>query len=103
MNKNNAIIEEIKQKLLKHKSEIKNEFYIKEIGIFGSYLNGTQTENSDLDILVDFKKNAILSLIDIISLENKLKDLLRIRVDLVEKKQLKPAIGKRILKEVIYI
>jgi len=44
-----------------------------------------------------------LSLLDVVGLEIELSDLLGIEVDLVEKRNLKPWIGQRILSEVIYV
>jgi uncharacterized protein len=42
-----------------------------------------------------------LTLIQVITLEQHLSDLLGVKVDLVEKKTLKPAIGRHILQEVV--
>jgi len=75
---------------------------VKEIGIFGSYVRGEEKGRSDLDVLVEFEEDAKLSLLDVVGLEIELSDLLGVKVDLVEKKNLKPRIGERILKEVIY-
>jgi predicted nucleotidyltransferase len=95
--------DKIKNILARHKKELKDRFQVKEIGIFGSYLSGEQSKESDLDILVEFQKNAKLSLFDVADLEIRLSELLGVKVDLVEKKCLKPYIGQRILNEVIYI
>ena len=51
------------------------------IGIFGSYARNEETENSDIDILVKFKKG--ITLLQLIRLENELSDKLGIKVDLV--------------------
>lgn len=56
-----------------------------------------------MDILVEFEEDAKLSLLDVAGLEIELSDLLGIKVDLVEKKSLKPYIGQYILSEVIYV
>lgn len=45
-------LEEIRQILRSHRSELKNRFHVEEIALFGSYARGEQTEASDLDILV---------------------------------------------------
>jgi len=93
-------IEEIKKKLAEHKSELHDKFQIEEIGIFGSYIRGEEGENSDLDILVGF--NTPPSMFRFIELEHYLGKLLKVKVDLVMKDALKPVIGKRIIKEVVY-
>ena len=62
-----------------------------------------QKKGSDIDILVEFYPEAEIDLIKFVELEEFLSNLLGIKVDLVMKSALKPRIGKRILKEVVYI
>ncbi|OGF68005.1 MAG: nucleotidyltransferase [Candidatus Fischerbacteria bacterium RBG_13_37_8] len=92
-----------KKILLQHKEELEKKFHIIEIGIFGSYVRGEQKKKSDLDVLVEFVEDSHISLLEYIRLQNLLSDILGVKVDLVEKKCLKPHIGKRILEEVIYL
>ncbi len=94
-------IEELKAILLEHKYELENEYGVKTIGVFGSYIKNREKKSSDLDIMVEFQ-NAI-DLLSFVHLKNYLSELLDINVDLVMKKALKPKIGERILKEVVYI
>ncbi|GBE54385.1 nucleotidyltransferase domain protein [archaeon BMS3Bbin15] len=96
-------IGEIKELLEKYKEELKRKYKIKEIGIFGSYVREEQKETSDIDILVEFGNDAELSLLDFIGIEQELSDLLGVKVDLVEKKTLKPYIGEHIKREVVYL
>jgi hypothetical protein len=96
-------MEEIKKKLEELKPSLIEEFKVKTIGIFGSYIKGEQKEKSDFDILVEFEDSANLSLLDFIGLENYLSEVLGVKVDLVEKSTLKPRIGKHILAEVVNI
>lgn len=96
------ILETVKRILKEHMGELREKYGVKEIGIFGSYVRGENRESSDLDILVEFKDDAKIDLIKFVELENYLSDLLGVKVDLVDKTTLKPAIGKRILKEVVY-
>ncbi|WP_456469325.1 nucleotidyltransferase family protein [Archaeoglobus sp.] len=100
---NNKSIDEIKRLLKKHESELKEKYGVKKIGVFGSYVRGEQKKDSDIDILVEFYPNAEMDLIKFVELEEYLSDLLGVKVDLVMKSALKPRIGKRILKEVVYI
>ncbi|MCC5930465.1 MAG: nucleotidyltransferase family protein [Cyclobacteriaceae bacterium] len=76
---------------------------INSIGLFGSYARDEQTENSDIDILIDFepeKENFdnYMAVCDII--EELFKNQ---RVEIVTKNGLSPFIGPRILKEVKYV
>lgn len=43
-------LKEIREILEKHKEELKQKYFIKEIGIFGSYVRYEQREDSDIDI-----------------------------------------------------
>ena len=94
-------VEEIKRILESRKEELKGKYNVKEIGIFGSYVKGDQSGESDLDILVDFEEAP--GLLQFIEIENYLSDLLDVKVDLVMKDSLKPVIGRYILDETITI
>lgn len=94
-------IEIIISELKKHKLEIEKDFFVKEIGVFGSYIRGEERPESDIDILVDFEKP--IDLFRFLDLEEKLSELFNKKVDLVSKKSLKPFIGEQILKEVLYL
>jgi predicted nucleotidyltransferase len=47
-------LKEITAILTDHKSEIELKFKVKTLRIFGSYVRGDYTPQSDLDIIVDF-------------------------------------------------
>ena len=64
-------------------------------------MKGEATEESDLDILIEFEDS--ISLLKFNKLENYLSEFLEVRVDLVMKDALKPRIGKHILEEVATI
>lgn len=96
-------LDEIKSVLKKYEKELKKKYGVKEIGIFGSYLRGEHNKSSDIDILIEFHQNAEMDLIKFVELEECMSDLLGIKVDLVMKSALKPRIGKRIIKEVVYL
>ena len=90
------------QEIIKsNKAFLQDKFHVKTIGIFGSYRQGTSCKNSDVDILVEF--NQPISMFAFMDLENYLEKKIGTDVDLVTKKALKPAIGKQILSEVVYI
>ena len=89
----------IKRLLRRHLPELRERYAIQSLGIFGSFVRGEQKKRSDLDLLVEVDASA-LTLLKFIELENTLSDLVKIKVDLVDKSGLKPAIGQRILAEV---
>lgn len=80
---------------------LRERYQVATLGIFGSYLHGTQRSDSDLDVLVTF--DVAPSLLRLIELENYLSDLLNVKVDLVLRDSLKPRIGEQILREVVPI
>jgi predicted nucleotidyltransferase len=70
---------------------------VEKIGVFGSYLRNEQTELSDIDILVEFKKPVGFEFLD---LKEYLETLFQKPVDLVTTKALKPIIKESIMNEV---
>jgi len=82
--------------------ELRRAHGVRTLGVFGSFVRDEQQPNSDLDVLVEFDERP-LSLFQFVELENRLSDLLGVRVDLVEKATLKPAIGRHILSEVVNV
>lgn len=94
---------EIKQQLEHSKPLIQQKYHVTELGVFGSYVRGEQTQESDIDVLVDFEPGFRFGLLTFCELENYLSDLLELKVDLVMKNGLRPRIGENILREVIYL
>ncbi len=70
-------------------------------GIFGSFSRGEQSEDSDLDILIQFKGEK--SLLDLAALKIELEETLGIKVDLVTYRALSPRIRDKVLKEQVVI
>jgi len=95
-------LQEIRDILRQHKSELADEFGVSEIGIFGSVVRGEACDDSDVDVLVEFDKP--VTLFGFIDLEYYLQQLLDVKkVDLVQKSGLKRYIGSHILREVQYV
>ena len=92
-------LEEIQAILRKHLPELRREYGVRSLGIFGSYTRGDAKKGSDLDILVEFER--IGTLLEYIRLEDTLTDLLGVKVDLVDRSTLKHGIRARILREAI--
>jgi hypothetical protein len=77
--------------------ELRERYGVRELSLFGSYLRGEQRKCSDLDVLVEFDRAP--SFFEFMRLERYLSELLKMKVDLVMKSALKPAIGRHILEE----
>jgi hypothetical protein len=86
-----------------HLPELRKEYGVKYLGVFGSYVKGHQRSRSDLDLLVEFEEGTRMTLFRFVGLQEHLAELLGVKVDLVMKTALKPAIGERILAEVVLV
>lgn len=85
-------------RLLAH--DLKDQYSVKKIGVFGSVSRGDQKEESDIDILVEFSRP--VGFFKFLELEEFLTSILGANVDLVTPDALKPATARRILDEVAY-
>lgn len=77
-------------------------FGVNQIGLFGSYVRNEATENSDIDLLVDIRKDK-KTFNNFLSLNYYLEELLGKKVELVTVQSLSPFIGPHILKTVEYV
>ncbi len=91
---------EISKRLKAIKPELESRFKVSSIGYFGSYASGTQNQQSDLDLLVEFSQPVGW---EFFTLENYLEHLLGLKVDLVTRNSLKDQIKDSILSQVLYI
>lgn len=94
--------DEILNKLREIKPELYNKFYIKNLGLFGSYARGENSETSDIDLLFEYDETKPFSYFTLIDLEEFLSDLFKMKIDLANKKTLKPDLKDNILNEVIF-
>ena len=90
----------IKETLVNHKQRLTEKYGLSLLAVFGSYARNQQTEESDVDILVEFKKPIGLEFID---LAEELEAILNLKVDLVSKKGIKSNYLKAIEKELEYV
>lgn len=93
--------EEILKTLKKELPPISKKFSVKTIGLFGSYARSEQTEESDIDLLIEFEKPVGFS--KFTELEDHLSEKLGAKVDLVTPDALKPIIKPYVMKEVVYV
>lgn len=76
-----------------------DRYGVSAISVFGSVARGESTEDSDIDLLVEFSQP--IGLLQFVELKRVLEELLGRPVDLVTPKALKPQLRDRILKEAI--
>lgn len=90
----------IKQILTQLKPELAQKYFVNSIGLFGSIVREDFTDQSDVDIIVDFSKPIGIEFID---LANFIEKKLNKRVDLVSKNGVKPKYFHQIESEIIYV
>jgi predicted nucleotidyltransferase len=83
------------------KPRLSEQYHITRIGVFGSVIRGTQTDKSDIDLLVEFSDPP--GLFGFMEIEAFLSDTLQAPVDLVDAEGIKPRLKTRILSEVRYV
>ena len=92
--------EYILSKLTELKPALYRDYAVKEIGLFGSFSDESFSEDSDIDLLVEFEKPIGWKYF---SLEIYLESIFGRKIDLVTKNALKRQIKDRILKQVNFV
>ena len=80
-------------------SDFNKRYSVLKIGLFGSFVKGTATNSSDIDILVEFKEPTFDHYMD---LKFQLEDKFQRKVDLVTTNSLKKRIRPIVESEVVY-
>ena len=92
---------ELLVKLHSLKDELKQQFGIEEIALFGSYARGEADENSDIDIaIMKVKKKDYFKRIEA---KYYLEDLLQKKVDIGYFDSIRPIIQKYIKKDLVLV
>ncbi len=91
------LLEKLRQQL----PLLREKYAVETLEVFGSFVRAEEGSSSDLDLLVTFIDPP--GFFKFIELENHLSDSLGLKVDLVMKEALKPAIGERIIHEALKV
>ena len=62
---------------------IAKEYPVVKIQLFGSYAEGRSTSESDVDILVEFDDAAVVTLLTLCKIKNRMEEILKVSVDVV--------------------
>ncbi len=87
--------------LREHEPEIKKRFGVATIGIFGSFVRGEERPDSDVDVLVTFRRGK-KTFGNYMECKFYLEALFGRKVDLVMKGSIKKRLKPAILGEVVY-
>lgn len=96
MNRTTAI-----EQLAAHREELRRQFGVASLAIFGSTARDEATPESDVDLLVEFERPT--GLFDLIRLQFHLESLLGTSVDVGTIDGLKPRVREHVLAESIYV
>ena len=93
-------LEQIKKIIHQHRQELEEKFKVKKIAIFGSYVRGDQTKESDIDIIVEFSQPVGFLFIH---LADFLEEILETKIDLLTPDAIKPNRRKYIMEDLTYV
>ena len=96
MDSTNKVINKLQQ----IKPYLRQEYAVKNIGLFGSFADGSYTDSSDVDIIVEFERPIGWQFF---TLEKYLEKTFNRKIDLVTVNALKEQIKPFILNQVQYI
>lgn len=91
---------DIEKKLQALKPVLTDKYKVKNIGLFGSYAMGKQSESSDIDILIDLQEPLGW---DFFELKEFLESKLNRPVDLVTRNALKEQLKEKILSQTKFV
>lgn len=85
---------ELKSQIFEKIVEYLKQYDVTKISVFGSYAIDKETNESDIDLLVDFNKK--FSLLKFAEIEQNLSEYIGVKVDLLTKESISPYIFKEI-------
>ena len=89
--------------LEKEKEHFSQKFGIKRIGLFGSFSKGTQTSDSDIDLVYEMKAGNQLGYFKFVDLTDLLENTFNRKVELVNIKYINPLVFLKAEKDITYV
>jgi predicted nucleotidyltransferase len=96
-----ATLDDIKDIIRRHRTELKSQFHVERIGVFGSFARGTQHKQSDVDFLVTFDRP--VSLLDHAGLNLYLQEIVGREVDVISRDSLRPELREFVHRELVLL
>ncbi|MFA5894071.1 MAG: nucleotidyltransferase family protein [Candidatus Margulisiibacteriota bacterium] len=72
---------------------------IKKVSLFGSFLKGTQKEDSDIDLLVEFAPTARIGFFKFVDIQNSFEKKLSNKIDLLTSEAISKHFRAEVLKQ----
>jgi predicted nucleotidyltransferase len=94
--------EEILETLRRSREELRREFGVESMALFGSAARGDAGPSSDIDVLIEVERT--ISLFQLVALQLRLQELLDApKVDVVLREAIFPPLRERILAEALRV
>lgn len=91
--------QEIKKRLLEAVKKNPHRADIKSVALFGSHVQGTAKEDSDVDVLIEFMPNATVGFFKLAQIQRSLRDFLDKKVDLLTPEAISKYFRNEVLQE----
>jgi len=95
--------QEIKNKMCEALKNCPHRESIRSLAIFGSYVNGMATEDSDVDLLIDFEPEAVIGFFALSDIKDNFESFLKKSVDLLTPQAISKYFRDEVLAEAEYI
>lgn len=95
--------EEIKERLLEAVKGGSHLADIKSVAIFGSYVNGQASEDSDIDVLIDFVPSAVMGFFALSDIKDNFESFLERPVDLLTPQAISKYFRDEVLAQAEYV
>jgi predicted nucleotidyltransferase len=93
--------QELEKKLAAHRNELR-KMGVVSLAVFGSVARNKSTQQSDIDLLVDFDRD--VGLFHLFETQHRLEEIIGVlKVDLIQKGAIHPALRERILSEAVNV
>ena len=95
--------EEIKKRLLEAVNQDPHISDIKSVAIFGSHVNGMATEDSDVDVLIEFEPTAVIGFFALSDIKDNFERFLQKTVDLLTPQAISKYFRDEVLQQAEYV
>ena len=96
-----SIKSEVLQYIKENKERFKKEYGIKNIWLFGSVARGEDTPSSDIDLMVEFDNEKIITMFTYMSFVKEMENKFKRKVDVATKEMIKPRIWEYMKRDMI--
>ncbi len=92
---------ELENRLAAHRHELQ-EMGVSSLAVFGSVARNESTQQSDIDLLVDFDRD--VSLFHLFEIQHRLEEIIGVpKIDLIQRGAIHPALREQILSEAVNV